>query len=134
MLHPKPSTVSKGGRSGQKPVQAPRPLSPPTHPKHTKHSWTQLAPPPTHLSLRLTQGAGPVGEEDVKLVLSADGTPLGEAFVHFKHPRSKVRLALAKDHSVMPVSARLLAGVGAVAWCGWVSVGRSGAPRVGRGL
>ena len=38
------------------------------------------------------------------MVLSADGTPLGEAFIHFKGQRAKVRLALAKDRSVMPVS------------------------------
>lgn len=42
-----------------------------------------------------------VTEDDIRLVLSADGTSLGEAFVHFKGPRAKVRLALAKDRSVM---------------------------------
>lgn len=48
------------------------------------------------------KGCGELTEEDVKLVLSADGTPLGEAFVHFRSPSSKVRLALAKDRSAMP--------------------------------
>lgn len=39
----------------------------------------------------------------MKLVLSADGTPLGEAFVHFSGPRAKLRLGLAKDRSIMAV-------------------------------
>jgi hypothetical protein len=43
-------------------------------------------------------------EDDIKLVLSADGTSLGEAFVHLHGPRAKVRLALAKDRSILPVS------------------------------
>jgi len=51
-----------------------------------------------------TQNCGEVGEDDIKMVLSADGTPLGEAFIHVKGARAKVRLALAKDRSVMPVS------------------------------
>ncbi len=38
------------------------------------------------------------------MVLSADGTSLGEAFVHLRGGRAKLRLALAKDRSVMPVS------------------------------
>ena len=37
----------------------------------------------------------------MKLVLSADGTSLGEAFVHLRGPRAKVRLALARDRAVM---------------------------------
>lgn len=47
---------------------------------------------------------GEVDEGDIKMVLSADGTPLGEAFVNLKGPRAKVRLALAKDRSVMPAA------------------------------
>ena len=39
------------------------------------------------------------------MVLSADGTSLGEAFVHLRGSHAKLRLALAKDRSVMPVSA-----------------------------
>ena len=54
------------------------------------------APPP--------QGCAPgLPDEDIKLVQSADGTPLGEAFVHLRGERAKLRLALAKDRSLMPV-------------------------------
>ncbi|KAI7840349.1 hypothetical protein COHA_006131 [Chlorella ohadii] len=45
-----------------------------------------------------------LAEEDVKMVLSADGTSLGEAFVHLRGGRAKLRLALAKDRSVMPTT------------------------------
>lgn len=38
------------------------------------------------------------------MVLSADGTSLGEAFVYLRGTHAKLRLALAKDRSVMPVS------------------------------
>lgn len=41
-------------------------------------------------------------EEDVTSVMSADGTPLGEAFIRLKGPAAKLRLALAKDHSPLP--------------------------------
>lgn len=41
--------------------------------------------------------------EDVLFVQSADGTPLGEAFLHFKGERARVRLALARDQSIFPV-------------------------------
>ena len=44
------------------------------------------------------------------MVLSADGTSLGEAFVHLHGPRAKMRLALAKDTAVMPVSGGRRAG------------------------
>jgi hypothetical protein len=37
------------------------------------------------------------------MVLSADGTPLGEAFVLLRGPRAKLRLALSKDRSIMAV-------------------------------
>jgi hypothetical protein len=50
------------------------------------------------------QSAGTLEESDIKLVKGADGTSLGEAFVHFHRPDSKVRLALALDKSMMPVS------------------------------
>lgn len=43
-------------------------------------------------------------EDDIKLVLSADGTPLGEAFVHLHGPRAKLRLALARDRAMMPTA------------------------------
>lgn len=41
---------------------------------------TRLPPFP---SLASSQTCGTLTEDDVKLVLSADGTPLGEAFLHF---------------------------------------------------
>lgn len=47
-------------------------------------------------------GCGGVDEGEIKMVLSADGTPLGEAFVHFKGPAAKLRLALARDRSPLP--------------------------------
>ncbi|EFN58712.1 hypothetical protein CHLNCDRAFT_50180 [Chlorella variabilis] len=51
------------------------------------------------------KSCGPeLAEDDIRLVQSADGTSLGEAFVHFRGPRAKVRLALAKDRSVMPAA------------------------------
>ena len=46
------------------------------------------------------------------MVLSADGTPLGEAFVHLHGPRAKLRLALAKDRSACPVRARFARSAG----------------------
>ena len=48
------------------------------------------------------------------MVLSADGTSLGEAFVHLRGSHAKLRLALAKDRSVMPVS-----GAGGCSVAGW---------------
>ena len=57
------------------------------------------------------------------MVQSADGTPLGEAFVHFDDERSKVRLALAKDRSIIPVSVARGRGArrGGAGWMGaWV--------------
>lgn len=45
-----------------------------------------------------------LGESDIKLVVSADGTPLGEAFVQLRGQDAKLRLALAKDGSAMPFS------------------------------
>lgn len=82
------------------PLPFPLPLpqnatTPPPH-YHTPH--------PTPPRRRVAQNCGELGEDDIKMVLSADGTPLGEAFVHFKGPDAKVRMALAKDHSVLPVS------------------------------
>lgn len=46
-----------------------------------------------------------LAEDDIRLVLSADGTSLGEAFVHLHGPRAKLRLALSKDRSACPVRA-----------------------------
>ncbi|KAL4432874.1 hypothetical protein ABPG77_008200 [Micractinium sp. CCAP 211/92] len=43
-------------------------------------------------------------EGDIQLVLSADGTPLGEAFVHLHGRRAKLRLALALDRAIMPTA------------------------------
>jgi splicing factor U2AF subunit len=47
-------------------------------------------------------GCGEVGEGDVRMVLSADGTPLGEAFVHLRGEQAKLRLALARDRAPLP--------------------------------
>ena len=47
-------------------------------------------------------GCGDVSEADIKTVHSADGTPLGEAFVHLHGPWAKLRLALARDRSPLP--------------------------------
>ena len=57
-----------------------------------------------------------LSEADIKMVLSADGTPLGEAFVHLHGPRAKLRLALAKDRSACPVRARALGSTRTAAW------------------
>ncbi|PSC72638.1 splicing factor u2af 65 kda [Micractinium conductrix] len=55
--------------------------------------------------MQFLQGCCPdLSEEDIKVVLSADGTPLGEAFVHLHGPRAKMRLALSRDRATMPVS------------------------------
>lgn len=49
------------------------------------------------------QGCGVQAEADVTLVYSADGTSLGEAFVHFTGPQARLRLGLSRDATVMPV-------------------------------
>lgn len=49
------------------------------------------------------QGCGVQAESDVTLVYSADGTSLGEAFVHFSGPQARLRLGLSRDATVMPV-------------------------------
>lgn len=48
------------------------------------------------------KGCATVTEDDIKTVHSADGTPLGEAFVHIHGPDAKLRLALARDRSPLP--------------------------------
>ena len=48
------------------------------------------------------KGCGEVSEVDVKMVYSADGTSLGEAFVRLHGPKAKLRLALAKDRAPLP--------------------------------
>ena len=55
-------------------------------------------------------GCGALTEGDAKMVMSADGTSLGEAFLHFQGPTAKLRLALAKDSAVMPVRGHCGAG------------------------
>lgn len=52
----------------------------------------------------LRPAAPQLGEGDIQLVLSADGTPLGEAFVHLRGPRAKLRLALTLDRAIMPTA------------------------------
>lgn len=72
-------------------------------------------------------------DDDVKVVLSADGTGLGEAFVHLRGPRAKLRLALAKDRSVMPVRLVGAAGQGSASSQGWVWLeGGRGRERTGQ--
>ena len=86
-------------------------LHPLRSPTHTCTRAAPTGPPPP-------QSCGPeLAEDDIRLVQSADGTSLGEAFVHFRGPRAKVRLALAKDRSVMPVR---------WVWCGGGWGGRAG--------
>ncbi|RMZ55170.1 hypothetical protein APUTEX25_005448 [Auxenochlorella protothecoides] len=51
-------------------------------------------------------GCGVQAESDVTLVYSADGTSLGEAFVHFSGPQARLRLGLSRDATVMPATAR----------------------------
>lgn len=95
-LKPLPATCSRSPPSASHSHSpSPSPKTPPPH-YHTPH--------PTPPRRRVAQNCGELGEDDIKMVLSADGTPLGEAFVHFKGPDAKVRMALAKDHSVLPVS------------------------------
>lgn len=45
------------------------------------------------------RNAGSLTHDDIKLVYSADGTPLGEAYVHFHGKDAKLRIALAKDRT-----------------------------------
>jgi splicing factor U2AF 65 kDa subunit len=48
------------------------------------------------------RGCGDLSEGDVTTVMSADGTPLGEAFVKIHGPAAKLRLALARDRAALP--------------------------------
>ena len=50
------------------------------------------------------QGCGTITEDQVKIVLGPDMRPSGEAYVEVAGPDAKLRLALAKDRQVMPVS------------------------------
>ena len=50
------------------------------------------------------QGCGTIQEDQVKIVLGPDMRPSGEAYVEIIGPDAKLRLALAKDRQVMPVS------------------------------
>lgn len=52
----------------------------------------------------LFKGCGTLKDEDIKVVHSADGTPLGEAYIHFTGPDAKVRLALTRDKTIIPNS------------------------------
>jgi hypothetical protein len=60
-------------------------------------------PPPPHPTHPPQSCAPELSEDDIRMVLSADGTPLGEAFVLLRGPRAKLRLALSKDRSIMAV-------------------------------
>jgi hypothetical protein len=54
--------------------------------------------------IKFFEKCGTLTEEDVKMVYSADGVSLGEAFVRFAGPDAKLRLALARDRSTMPAA------------------------------
>ena len=58
------------------------------------------------------------------MVLSADGTPLGEAFVHLHGPRAKMRLALSRDRATMPVRGAGGEGGGPMRGAWWAGQGR----------
>lgn len=47
-------------------------------------------------------------EDQVRIVKGVDGRLTGEAYVHIAGMRAKLRLALAKDRTLMPVSLCLL--------------------------
>ena len=46
-------------------------------------------------------------EDKVRIVSGVDGRLTGEAYVHISGSRAKLRLALAKDRTLMPVSTSL---------------------------
>ena len=54
--------------------------------------------------IKFFEGCGSLTEDVVKMVYSADGVPLGEAFVRFSGSEAKLRLALARDRSAMPAA------------------------------
>ena len=45
--------------------------------------------------------------EEVRIVKGVDERLTGEAYVHISGPRAKLRLALAKDRTLMPVCCNL---------------------------
>lgn len=49
-------------------------------------------------------------EDQVRIVKGVDGRLTGEAYVHIAGSRAKLRLALAKDRTLMPVSPPSYAG------------------------
>lgn len=71
-----------------------------------EEGWVKLRgfPPvvtKTHI-LEFFKDCGEVKEEDIKMVHSADGTSLGEAFVKIAGEKAKLRLALARDKALLP--------------------------------
>lgn len=71
-----------------------------------EEGWVKLRGFPTTVTkddiITFFKGCGNLAHEDIKAVHSADGTPLGEAYIHFHGPDAKLRLALSRDKSKLP--------------------------------
>lgn len=71
-----------------------------------EEGWVKLRGFPTTVTkddiITFFKGCGSLTHEDIKAVHSADGTPLGEAYIHFHGPDAKLRLALSRDKSKLP--------------------------------
>eukprot|EP00890_Picochlorum_soloecismus_P000464 jgi/Picsp_1/1418/NSC_04897-R1_protein len=71
-----------------------------------EEGWVKLRGFPTTVTkddiIAFFKGCGNLSHEDIKAVHSADGTPLGEAYIHFHGPDAKLRLALSRDKSKLP--------------------------------
>ena len=52
----------------------------------------------------MLQRCAEMRDEEVRIVKGVDGRLTGEAYVHISGARAKIRLALAKDRTLMPVS------------------------------
>lgn len=71
-----------------------------------EEGWVKLRGFPPSISksdiVAFFSECGHVTEHDVKMVYSADGTSLGEAFVNIRGENAKLRLALSKDKMTLP--------------------------------
>ncbi len=56
------------------------------------------------MALWWLQRCAEMQDEEVRIVKGVDGRLTGEAYVHISGARAKLRLALAKDRTLMPVS------------------------------
>lgn len=99
-----------GEDSGRKSARAPGPA-----PTGATIRLQLPANPSPRTTQNPPQGCGVESEDSVKLVHSADGTSLGEAFVHFTGPQARVRLGLSRDGGVMPSTGRPVEVLTAVA-------------------